>query len=88
MPTQKNKNDKDIKKKEPKLYTVIADAVIPIKAKYTIMAEDEKEAIKLIKEGKFKTISIDRPKLRINNIIQLTVFIGNSITRLLSVRLK
>lgn len=76
------------KPKEKKLYTVIADAVIPIKVRYTVLAEDEHEAAKLIKNNKYKTISVEQPKIRTNNLIQLAIFIGNSINKVLSIRLK
>lgn len=80
--------DKKDKPKEKKSYIIIADAVIPIKAKYTVKAEDENEAIELIKKGKFDSLIIDKPKVTIKHIIQLTVFLGNLMNRILTKRLK
>jgi len=80
--------DKKDKPKEKKLYIIIADAVIPIKAKYTVKAETEHEAIELIKKGKFDSVVIDKPKVRINHVRQLTVFLGNLMNRIMTKTLK
>lgn len=90
----KNGNIHDIcnecreKKDEKKLYTVIADAMIPIKVKYTVMAQDEHEAIALIKSGHVQSASIDKPKVKPNHIIQVCVYIGNTLNKILSTRFR
>lgn len=73
---------------EKKTYTVIADALIPIKVKYIVEAVDEKEAAELIKKGKFKDISIDKPRVKPQHLLQIAVFLGNTVHKLLSVRLR
>ena len=73
--------------KEKRIYRVEADALIPIRAKYIVWAENESEAIELIKKGKYQTVSIDRPRIHPKQILQLFVYLGNTMTKLLTVRL-
>jgi len=74
--------------KPKKLYTVIANALVPIKVRYSVMAENEREAAEIVKSGKAQIYSIEKPKVCLNNIIQLSIYIGNSINKILSIRLK
>lgn len=83
------KKEAEIKKEaKPKLFTIIASAVIPIKIKYQVSALDEREAVELVKKGKYNTIQIDRPRVHTQNIIEMIVYLGNTVHRLLTLRLK
>lgn len=74
--------------KEKRIYRVEAEAVVPIRARFTVWAFDENEAAELIKKGKYQTISFDRPKIHPKQILQLFVYLGNTMTKLLSIRLR
>ena len=91
MPDKKIEKKAEEKKPLPKLkrtYTIVADAFIPIKVRYTIMAEDEHEAAELFKKQKFSTMSVDRPQVHISHIKEFVVYLGGTINRLLSIKLR
>ncbi len=74
--------------KEKRIYRVEGEAIIPIKATYTVWAENEHEALELVKKGKFSTMVIDRPRVHHKQIIQMVVYLGQSMQRLLSTKLR
>ena len=73
--------------KEKKKYRIEAETIIPVKFVMTVWATTEFEASELIKKGKYQTITFERPRFHPKQILQFFVYLGNSMQKLLSVRL-
>ena len=87
------KETKKVEKKEPKKiekkhYYIECDLISPIKAKYSVWAEDPNEAMTLVKEGKAALLGISRPIVKPSAIINMAVFIAGTINKILSVKFR
>jgi len=73
-------------KKPPvkKYYDVVIDIVSPITMKYKVLAIDEKEAAKLVEDGKGTLTFVSKPKMHKTRIKSLAVYIAGTVMKLFS----
>ena len=69
-------------------FTVKVDATVPIQEQYSIWEFDEHKAVEAIKRGQGSLISISKPSVALKYITEIAVYIGGTINKLMSVRLK
>ena len=83
---KKEEKPKEIPKK--KIYTVSVDAVVPIQAKYSVWAFNEKEAAEIVKKGMGTLQSISKPTIVVKYMTNIAVYISGTINKIFSVKLR
>ena len=83
---KKEEKPKEIPKK--KHYTVSVDAIVPIQAKYSVWAFNEKEAAELIKKGLGSLQSMSKPPIVMKYMTEIAVYIGGTINKIFSIKLR
>ncbi len=84
----KDKDKKEVVKKKF-YFDVVVEAMTPMTIKYRVFAEDVDEAMKIIKAGNYqsKIVHITKPKIIPQLFKSISVYIGGTISKLLSIKL-
>lgn len=67
-----------------KYYDVVIEINSPITMKYKVLAFDEKEAAKIVEEGKGTLTFVSKPKMHKTRIKSLIVYTAGTVMRLFS----
>lgn len=74
------------KNKQKHYYNVVVNSIIPITFKYKVLAEDEKEAVELVKKNKITPYHISKPIVNWNKTKSILVYLYGTINLLFSER--
>lgn len=72
------------KPKEKRYYDVVIEVITPITVRYRAFAEDEREAAKMVEDGKVAPSFISKPKIQKNRIKSLVVYTAGTVMKLFS----